>query len=205
MPEPTFLKFRLDDPNRSYQKVNVAGSFNNWNSTINELKFDDNSKGWLVELAVELSQNEKVYYKYITDNVNWICDETKPRETDESGIENNVTYAILKKDLSTVKVTDVNNAEELFDHKSFHDGELFDSPNLANGDVEESAPTSGDNNNVADDTLNSNEVTVASTKQLETNDIPTEVPTDGLRPNTLWESIKWFLKYYVFAWLFPTS
>lgn len=205
MPEPTFLKFRLDDPNRSYQKVNVAGSFNNWNSTINELKFDDNSKGWLVELAVELSQNEKVYYKYITDNVNWICDETKPRETDESGIENNVTYAILKKDLSTVKVTDVNNAEELFDHKSFHDGELFDSPNLANGDVEESAPTSGDNNNVGDDTLNSNEVTVASTKQLETNDIPTEVPTDGLRPNTLWESIKWFLKYYVFAWLFPTS
>lgn len=205
MPEPTFLKFRLDDPNRSYQKVNVAGSFNNWNSTINELKFDDNSKGWLVELAVELSQNEKVYYKYITDNVNWICDETKPRETDESGIENNVTYAILKKDLSTVKVTDVNNEEELFDHKSFHDGELFDSPNLANGDVGESAPTSGDNNNVGDDTLNSNEVTVASTKQLETNDIPTEVPTDGLRPNTLWESIKWFLKYYVFAWLFPTS
>lgn len=205
MPEPTFLKFRLDDPNRSYQKVNVAGSFNNWNSTINELKFDDNSKGWLVELAVELSQNEKVYYKYITDNVNWICDETKPRETDESGIENNVTYAILKKDLSTVKVTDVNNEEELFDHKSFHDGELFDSPNLANGDVGESAPTSGDNNNVGGDTLNSNEVTVASTKQLETNDIPTEVPTDGLRPNTLWESIKWFLKYYVFAWLFPTS
>lgn len=222
MTEPAFLEFRLGDPTRSYQKVNVAGSFNNWNPEINELKFNDKSKSWLLDLAVELKKNDKVYYKYITDNTNWICDDTKPSEADESGIENNVTYVILKKDLSAVKAIDVDKNDELFDHKSFHDGELFDSATNDNNIVEDSAPTSGDNfapesvvsdndqnkdneNFNDNDNDNENGQVALSTKDLQSKDIPPEVPADKLRPTSLWESIKWFLRYYVFAWLFPSS
>lgn len=209
MTEPTHLTFKLEDPAKSYQKVNVAGDFNNWDPNINELEFDEKSKSWLLDLLVGLSVDKKVLYKYVTDNNNWMCDEAQPRETDESGIQNNVAFVILQRGISTVEGSEVTDEDDTFDHKSFHDGELFDTAKSQLADVEESAPTSGDNNSTdmeePEESSRVTHTTVTTMKDTMPPAIPTGTPAGDVRPTSIWESIKWFLRYYVFAWLFPQS
>lgn len=66
-------------------EVYVTGTFDGWKKT-EKL----NKVGEHFEKQVQLDDaSEKIYYKFVVDG-NWVTDHTAPKETDESGNENNV-------------------------------------------------------------------------------------------------------------------
>ena len=92
--------------------------------------------------------------------------------------------------------------EEVFDHKSFHENELFDASEQGQ---DETAPTSGEeNNHEADAPLEAttHDIQLATTGPKKGgNDIPK--PNGGFSFASLWESIAWFFKYYILSWFYP--
>lgn len=217
MPESSnYIQFKLDDPDHSHNKVNVAGTFNDWNPKSDELSFDDDSKKWLLKVLVGLNAGEKILYKYVVNDEEWICDKDEPHETDSSGNWNNISYVILKDNLTCKNVKDVKTDDEIFDHRDFHDSELFDiiNNNTENSNVDkndsnaETAPTSGDENFPELQTDDDSAIaTIKSTggnntKSTVTSDLP-KTAQNNYPGNSLWESIKWFFKYYIFVWFYP--
>ncbi|GAP84504.1 putative carbohydrate-binding module family 48 protein [Rosellinia necatrix] len=74
--------FRWDHP---AAEVYVTGTFDDWKKTEKLDKVGDR-----FEKQVALPDaSSKIFYKFLVDG-EWITDHTAPRETDESGIENNV-------------------------------------------------------------------------------------------------------------------
>jgi hypothetical protein len=205
------INFKLNDPDKSYKKVHVAGTFNDWNSTINELTFNNDTKNWLLDLLVQLSPNDKILYKYIIDGNNWIYDKNEPYETDSQGNQNNIGYP---KSINDNDNNDniVHKDDEISDHKSFHDNELFDNTESSLINQNETAPTSGEENsneleneNGDDDELIS--ITVHSTDKntqiiIDENN-QKDLSKNGYKPNSFWESIKWFFKYYILSLFYP--
>lgn len=211
------IQFKLKDLDQSFNKVNVAGTFNDWSPTSKQLSFDDSSKNWILEVIVNLAAGEKVLYKYVVNGTEWIHDKNEPYEIDTNGNLNNVCYVILKD--SPIKTDD-----EIFDHKDLHDNELFDSINntteMTNSTINkddgtvETAPTSGDENFTelvvtAQESANNDPIlpTIKSTginsaRPIVNNELP-KTAQNNYQGTSLWESIKWFFKYYIFAWFYP--
>ncbi|KAF3008052.1 hypothetical protein E8E14_006093 [Neopestalotiopsis sp. 37M] len=66
-------------------EVYVTGTFDGWKKTEKLSKVGEH-----FEKHVQLSDaSKKIYYKFVVDG-NWVTDHTAPKETDESGNENNV-------------------------------------------------------------------------------------------------------------------
>ncbi|KAI1850225.1 hypothetical protein JX266_004083 [Neoarthrinium moseri] len=66
-------------------EVYVTGTFDGWKKTEKLEKVDQH-----FEKLVQLEDaSKKIYYKFVVDG-NWVTDHTAPKETDESGNENNV-------------------------------------------------------------------------------------------------------------------
>ncbi|KAK6070247.1 carbohydrate-binding module family 48 protein [Seiridium cupressi] len=66
-------------------EVYVTGTFDGWKKTEQLEKIGEH-----FEKQVQLSDaSKKIYYKFVVDG-NWVTDHTAPKETDESGNENNV-------------------------------------------------------------------------------------------------------------------
>lgn len=234
MTKTSSIDFKLKDPFHTHKKVNVAGSFNNWDPSVDSLLFDGESNYWALNMPVDLPKGHKVIYKYIVDENKWICESSAPLEKDSEGNENNVSYVIVKStengdnnnndnDYGDDTVSQIKDGE--FDHKSFHEKDLFDGTERA----DETAPTSGEES--------SNEQTQFPEKSIP-NSSPKSTPVSESNPNSLsstpippkedelithehnknkdnsnipktdgnftfasfWESFKWFFKYYILSW-----
>lgn len=215
-----YIDFKLKDPFATHTSVKVAGTFNNWDPTANALSFDTESKDWGAAVAVDLPVDHKVLYKYVVDENKWICDVAAPLEKDVAGNENNVTFVIVKsKPAAAAAAAAVEKPqhqeeasgggataeatkqpdeqeEEVFDHKSFHENELFDASEQAH---DETAPTSGEENN---QDAESPTTEVAARKEKE-KDGSIPKPEGDFTFASLWESIAWFFKYYILSWFYP--
>lgn len=196
MTEPNCINFKLHDPNKSYKKVSVAGTFNNWNPTSDELSFDDVSKDWRLELLVELPLEEKVLYKYVVDGENWVCDVTAPFENDSAGNQNNSAYVVVKENSGLASAGSAKGKDDDSDQKSQDDTESHD---VTMPTAYETAPTSGEEEPgekkqlVVDDKK-------AST--LKARKVASKQPIFKNKDETytFWDSIKWFVKYYILSW-----
>lgn len=225
MTKPNYINFKLKDPFATHTNVKVAGTFNDWDPTADALAFDTESKDWFLDLDVDLPADQKVMYKYVVDENKWICDVSAPLEKDADGNENNITFVILKNKTQTGskvgsdrkeqepaqdqklkqeqgKEEQQEQEEEVFDHKSFHENELFDASEQVQ---DETAPTSGEENNQETDApldSNAHDIQLATTgPKKDSNDIPK--PSGGFSFASLWESIAWFFKYYILSWFYP--
>ena len=70
------IEFSYDNPNA--QSVSIAGDFNNWNTTGNPLKKDENG---LWKTVIKLSKGE-YQYKFVVDG-NWFFDQDNPNTADD--------------------------------------------------------------------------------------------------------------------------
>lgn len=92
------------DPSET-TSVSVAGSFSSWGKLPMELNEDKNQWEFdLVEYLLKQSSDaeselndRKFTYKFILNDNNWCCNDSKPIVKDESGIENNVITIAIKK------------------------------------------------------------------------------------------------------------
>lgn len=117
-----------------------------------------------------------------------------PTEEDKQG---NITSAQKKTEQQQ------ETEEEVFDHKSFHENELFDASEPSH---DETAPTSGEENNQeADIPIDATAVhdTHLATGSKKKDDSSTPKPKGEFGIATLWESIAWFFKYYILSWFYP--
>lgn len=73
MDKKILVKFRLPH-NQWYEKIAVAGSFNNWKANINYLKLINDE--WYAEILLNPGYYE---YKFVINNNIWINDEINPR------------------------------------------------------------------------------------------------------------------------------
>ena len=78
----TKFEFRCDNANR----VDLALSSRGWKPDINLRKEGGN----LFSTTIDLKNNQKIYYKFVINGTNWVCDDTKPKEDDGKGNVNNV-------------------------------------------------------------------------------------------------------------------
>ena len=69
-------------------KVNLALSCRGWKPDINLKK----TGGDLFSTEVVLGNNQKILYKFVINDKEWVCDDTKPKEEDGKGNVNNVIY-----------------------------------------------------------------------------------------------------------------
>lgn len=60
------------------ESVAIAGSFNNWSKTADQLSFDERGGVW--EIVIPLSQG-KYEYKFVIDGKEWIADPGNPEVT----------------------------------------------------------------------------------------------------------------------------
>lgn len=239
-----YIDFKLNDPFKAHNTVNVAGNFNDWNPTIDSLTFDDDSKNWVLQLNLQnsnLQVNSKVIYKYVVDQDKWICDYSAPLEKDDMGNENNLTFVMSKSisinnnnidndndndktasldleqtpladpipDIVPAAVVSDDETEEVedFDHKSFHENELFDAQEQG---LDETAPTSGEENNHEIEIENSQLTKPLNNNNSndDANNNSNEIPNPNTTKFTFksfWESFTWFFKYYILAWFYPQN
>ena len=78
----TKFEFRCDYAN----KVDLALSSRGWKPDINLRKEGGN----LFSTTIDLKNNQKIYYKFVVNGTDWVCDDTKPKEDDGKGNVNNV-------------------------------------------------------------------------------------------------------------------
>ena len=67
-------------------KVDLALSCRGWKPDIN-LKREG---GDLFSTEINLKKNQKIYYKFVINGKDWVCDDTKPKEDDGKGNVNNI-------------------------------------------------------------------------------------------------------------------
>lgn len=215
MSDTNCINFKLEDPELSHKSVNVAGTFNDWNPSTDALDFDENTKSWIKQLIVDYPKDQKVLYKYIIDNNNWICDLSKPHEKDQEGNDNNIGFVILKQTIVTTEGSSNKPDDgdvEVFDHKSFHEDELFDANEQSVPIKSDTAPTSGEENITAEDSTEEAEqaqdhlIDPVSSKPIDQSAIPLTPNYNDFTKNddefsfkSVWESIKWFFKYYILS------
>ena len=84
--EPKEKKIRFEYRCNNANKVALALSSRGWRPDI-QLKREG---GDLFSTEITLSNNQKIYYKYVINDNNWVCDNTKPKEDDGKGNVNNV-------------------------------------------------------------------------------------------------------------------
>ncbi|OWB55967.1 hypothetical protein B5S28_g1856 [[Candida] boidinii] len=103
----TSYEIELPDTEHKYESVNIAGSFNNWDKSIDSLKYNDLTKKWVFDLypnylknlKFENNENEiKYLYKFVINDSEWICDLYAPCEDTDDGFKNNFIN-IKKSDL----------------------------------------------------------------------------------------------------------
>lgn len=196
--EETHLVFKLYDPSKLHHRVNVAGTFNNWNPNGDLLSFDLKTKTWLLDLLVDLPVNERVLYKYIVDEGTWICDGEAPSTKDELGNENNVTYVVaITRDQPEAGQKDngpLNNTSD-------HENELFE-PNEDAVQDGGSAPSSGESDTHNDVPQASQVLTRCN---VHKSDFPDTPNVEEHRPTTsFWDQVKWFF-HYLLSWFYPQT
>lgn len=83
--------FEFADSGKQFQSVAVAGTFNNWSSDGCLLEFKND--GWRTTANINAEPNTKIYYKYVLNNSEWVCN-GEATETDESGNVNNLSFTV---------------------------------------------------------------------------------------------------------------
>ena len=86
--EPKEVLTKFDFRCNYAHKVDIALSCRGWKPDINLRKVGGN----LFSAEVSLSNNQKILYKFVINDKDWVCDDTKPKEDDGKGNVNNVIY-----------------------------------------------------------------------------------------------------------------
>ncbi|MCW5937544.1 MAG: alpha amylase N-terminal ig-like domain-containing protein [Fimbriimonadaceae bacterium] len=76
-------------PDRPASRVNLAGTFNNWNKDATSMTLGADGKTWTAKLDLPLGKH---YYKFVLDGDTWVTDPKAPSESDASGYVNSVLY-----------------------------------------------------------------------------------------------------------------
>ncbi|KAG7815088.1 hypothetical protein KL924_000174 [Ogataea haglerorum] len=85
------LEVHLDDKAHSFNSVHVAGSFNDWSQTADALEYDTVDTRWATRLKLSnVSVGDKLLYKFVVNEQEWVCNDQEATETNELGIQNNV-------------------------------------------------------------------------------------------------------------------
>ena len=218
-----YIKFRLNDPNKSYSNVNVAGNFNNWNSTLDKLNFNDSNKYWILNMLTDSPTNTKIIYKYVVDNNIWICDNENAVELDDKGNENNIIYAIEEEEEEEEEKkgdnNDINDITPVAQLTKPIDNQVNDKPleeeNLFEpheSQLSETAPTSGD-----EEIVPNTDILTTTNKHNDVQDIINNIHNNNNNNNqnthgnnnpehaiqSIWETVRWFFRYYILSWFLP--
>ncbi|KAG7827320.1 hypothetical protein KL920_004574 [Ogataea angusta] len=85
------LEVHLDDSAHSFNSVHVAGSFNDWSQTANALQYDAVGTRWATRLKLSnVRVGDKLLYKFVVNEQEWVCNDQEATETNELGTQNNV-------------------------------------------------------------------------------------------------------------------
>jgi len=79
-PEVTETGIRFTLYARDAESVAIAGSFNNWSKTADQLGFDEREGVW--EIVIPLPPGE-YEYKFVIDGKEWIADPGNPEVTED--------------------------------------------------------------------------------------------------------------------------
>ena len=83
----TLVPFTFQAPSEA-ESVAIAGSFNNWDPSAHQMsKQRDGS--WSIDVTLPEDQS-KVFYKFVVNGKEWVLDNDKEKELDQSGFVNNV-------------------------------------------------------------------------------------------------------------------
>ncbi len=205
-----FYSFKLGDPTKTYSSVSVAGTFNDWSTTHDELKYELNNGYWT--LGVNLKK-PKFAYKYVVNGTDWILDKDAPSKKDSNGNENN--YGIAKETvLESIKNKDTAEFKTKDAERSIVDISTTEVSDTLKDDASKSAD---DASKSTDDASKSTDVTPASsletadehkdyksTNEQEEVESSTElVKADHSESMPLFyrilASIKWFINYYILS------
>lgn len=190
--------FKLHDPFSNHRIVNVAGSFNEWNSSSDSLNFDKNSKMWTLQRSVDLPEGDKVLYKFVVDDTQWICDFSAPLEKDSEGNDNNIGYVVVEGNESGSYDSDTNK-NTILDYTSSQKDDLFGETKKARDGV-----ISSDGGNEILESFENSQTTIKSTnnKHLVSLDDGTGTLAQSKRFSfvSIWKSLTWFVGYYLFSW-----
>lgn len=202
-----FYSFKLGDPTKTYSSVSVAGTFNDWSTTHDELKYELNNGYWT--LGVNLKK-PKFAYKYVVNGTDWILDKDAPSKKDSNGNENN--YGIAKETvLESIKNKDTAEFKTKDAERSIVDISTTDTLK------DDASKSADDASKSTDDASKSTDVTPASsletadehkdyksTNEQEEVESSTElVKADHSESMPLFyrilASIKWFINYYILS------
>ena len=84
--EPKEVLTKFDYRSSNAKTVDLALSCRGWKPDIHLQKKGND----YFETEINLKNNQKILYKFVINGVNWICDNTKPKEDDGKGNVNNV-------------------------------------------------------------------------------------------------------------------
>ncbi|KAG7878332.1 hypothetical protein KL905_003827 [Ogataea polymorpha] len=85
------LEVHLDDKAHSFNSVHVAGTFNGWSQTADGLEYDAAGTRWATSLKLNnVRVGDKLLYKFVVNEQEWVCNDQEATETNELGTENNV-------------------------------------------------------------------------------------------------------------------
>ncbi|MBD3179102.1 MAG: hypothetical protein GF417_05635 [Candidatus Latescibacteria bacterium] len=79
-PEVTETGIRFSLNSRDAESVAIAGDFNNWSRTADQLNFDERRGVW--ETVIPLPPGE-YEYKFVIDGKEWIADPGNPKATED--------------------------------------------------------------------------------------------------------------------------
>ncbi len=191
-----FYNFKLGDPTRTYNSVSVAGTFNNWSTTHDKLKYEIESGHWTVGVTLE---KPKFTYKYVVNGNDWILDKSAPSEEDSQGNENNygIAQSIV---LGAANTSDEKNCNgESAERQTTPAKPAGKDSDILNRDTPES------NDDTPDSSLES---AVDGRNDNESSDANEEINHKSLKADQnknmsvfyqMLASIRWFINYYILS------
>ena len=78
--------FMMHNHGPKYESVELCGSMDDWKIR-HPMSFDHFTNQWFITLHLKKG---KYYYKYVTNNKNWVVNDKEPKEKDPAGNLNNV-------------------------------------------------------------------------------------------------------------------
>jgi glycosidase len=89
---PYTFVYQADGP---LKRVNVAGSFNNWNRDANPMKLGADGRTWTTSIGLPFGKHQ---YKFVLDGERWITDPRAARNEDDGGGNTNSVLVVMPPD-----------------------------------------------------------------------------------------------------------
>ncbi|ODV85882.1 hypothetical protein CANARDRAFT_22669 [[Candida] arabinofermentans NRRL YB-2248] len=212
------ISFSLPDESGTFSKVSIAGTFNSWSSSENELSYDPLVKQWATTLTFPTDTykiDDKIFYKFVINDQDWVCNESNDMEADLATSINNNVIKLSEKYLVEETSTDSNISSSWIDvpresgaSDTSHLQKTVEDANTQLREeyeqLESELQSSEKDSNSTDNSVQCSPLQTSSAKDNSNNNNSQNYYSWLLSLARLLDSIKWFFRYYLVS-LFDTK